>query len=175
MTALPTIPVIETERLRLRGPQTADYDAFAAFGESPRAASLGGPFSRAKSFHRFCAIWGHWAMRGFGRFIVADRGSDAALGIVGPFFPDGWPEPEIAWTVFDGAEGRGIAFEAASAARAYAYGTLGWRTAVSCISPENTRSQALARRLGCVADSTYRHPEGFDLVIWRHPAPEALA
>lgn len=171
--AFPTIPVIETARLRLRGPKREDFEAFAAFGVSPRSASVGGPFSRMQSFHRFSALWGHWAIRGFGRFVVADGTTDAALGVVGPYFPEAWPEPEIAWTVFDTAEGRGIAFEAATAARAYAFGTLGWRTAISCIDPSNHRSAALAERMGCTPDGVYRHPAGFDLTIWRHPVPEA--
>jgi ribosomal-protein-alanine N-acetyltransferase len=106
--------------------------------------------------------------------MIADRETDAPLGVVGPYFPEGWPEPEIAWTVFEQAEGRGIAFEAAQEARRFAYETLGWTTAISCTMPENTRSQALAQRMGCVRDGTYGHPEGYTLHIWRHPAPEAL-
>ena len=171
----PEIPVIETPRLRLRAPCRSDYAAFAAFGASPRSKGVGGPFTQAQSFSRFCAVFGHWAVRGYGRWIVADRETDAALGIVGPYFPEGWPDPEIAWTVFEGAEGRGVAFEAAEAARRHAYGVLGWRTAISCIDPANTRSEALARRLGCTREGVYHHPDGFDLVIWRHPAPESLA
>lgn len=169
------IPEIETPRLRLRAPRMADFDAFAAFGESERSKGVGGPYSRTQSFQRLTALAGHWLIRGYGRWIVADRDTDAALGLVGPFFPEGWPEPEIAWTVFDGAEGRGIAFEAAQAARAFAYGTLGWTTAVSCTDPDNHRSIALARRMGCTQDGTWHHPDGFDLLIWRHPSPAALA
>ncbi len=178
MTALTSfaaaIPTLDTPRLRLRAPCEADFETFAAFGASARSAGAGGPFSRLQSFQRFSALLGHWALRGFGRWIVADRASDAALGLVGPYFPDGWPEPEIAWTVFDGAEGRGIAHEAAEAARRHAYHALGWSTAISCIAHDNVRSQALARRLGCTPDGTFLHPEGVELVIWRHPGPEAV-
>ena len=84
---------------------------------------LGGPFTRIQSFETLSALVGHWHLRGFGRWIVADAATGAALGVVGPFYPEGWPEPEIAWSLFDGAEGRGIAFEAASAARDCAFGT----------------------------------------------------
>lgn len=166
------IPVLETARLRLRAPIAADIEPYLAFCASPRAAILGGPFSRAQAFQRLAGVAGHWHLRGYGRWIVADRETDAPLGVVGPFFPEGWPEPEIAWTVFDEAEGRGIAFEAAQAARIFAYGTLCWPGAISCIAPDNHRSQALAERLGCRPDGAWRHPDGFDLVIWRHPAPE---
>lgn len=174
-TPLPAIPTLLTERLRLRAPGPEDFEAYAAFGASPRAAGVGGPFGRVDAFGNFCALIGHWRMRGYGRWVVADRETDEPLGVVGPMYPEGWPEPEIAWTVFEAAEGRGVAFEAAQAARAFAYGTLGWRTAISCTLPGNVRSEALARRMGAVEEGVFRHPDGFELKVWRHPTPEALS
>ena len=112
----PLIPTLHTERFVLRAPKMADLQQFATFRAGPRSALVGGPFPAASAFTALCGIAGHWTLRGFGRFLVADRETDEALGIVGPFFPDDWPEPEIAWTVFDNAEGRGVAFEAAQAA-----------------------------------------------------------
>lgn len=169
------IPTLETERLRLRAPAPGDFEAYAAFRAGPRAHFVGGPFSREQAFGQFCALSGHWAFRGYGRWIVADKGSDEALGTVGPFYPDGWLEPEIAWTVFDAAEGKGIAYEAAVAARAYAYDTLGWPTAVSLTMPGNDRSAALAARLGATREGIFHHHSLGALEVWRHPSPEALA
>ena len=48
----------------------------------------------------------------------ADRNDGAALGVVGLFYPEGWPEPELAWSLFANAEGRGVAREAALEAHA---------------------------------------------------------
>lgn len=169
------IPVIETARLRLRAPEARDFDAYADFRGSDRARLLGGPYTRAQAFDQLCAIIGHWQLRGFGRWIVADRATDAPLGIVGLLHPEDWPEPEIAWSVFAPAEGRGIAEEAARAARAHAYGTLGWSTAISFVDPANHRSVALARRLGCTEDAPIDHPTRGPMHVWRHPAPEALS
>ena len=168
------IPTLETERLTLRAPAERDFEAYAAFNASPRAAGVGGPFDRRMASLRFMALIGHWHLRGYGRWLVADRDTGAALGVVGLFFPDGWPEPEIAWSVFDHAEGRGIAAEAARAARGYAYDTLGWRTAISVVLPDHARSLALARRLGCRPDGSFEHPDFGTMDIWRHPAPETL-
>lgn len=163
------IPSLQTERLILRAPAPRDYDAFCAFRRSPRSAGIGGPFPQDGAFTGFAALIGHWHLRGFGRWIVAGRDSDEPLGIVGPFFPDDWPEPEIAWSLFDGAEGRGIAQEAAIAARAFAYKVLGWTTAMSAIMAGNQRSVALAKRLGCTPEGSFEHPAFGTLEIWRHP------
>lgn len=175
MTTTLIIPTLRTERLVLRGPQASDFDAYAAFRGSERARILGGPFDRATAFEQLAALVGHWQLRGYGRFMVADAETDAALGVIGPFLPADWPEPEIAWSVFGDAEGRGIAQEAALAARAFAYDTLGWTTAISMIDPANTRSAALARRLGAAPDGQFVHPEYGTLDIWRHPGPDSLA
>lgn len=169
------IPTLHTERLALRAPRWDDFDAYAAFRASARSATVGGPFKRAEAFAQLSAILGHWSLRGFGRWMVADREADKPIGIVGLHYPEGWPEPEIAWSVFDGAEGLGIAQEAARASRNYAYATLGWKTLVSVVDPQNTRSVALAQRLNCTKEAPFRHEVYGALHIWRHPAPGALA
>ncbi|MEL6683350.1 MAG: GNAT family N-acetyltransferase [Pseudomonadota bacterium] len=165
------IPVLHTESLTMRAPRWDDFEAYAAFRGSDRTKLLGGPFTREQAFNQLAEIAGHWALRGYGRWMVADRATDQPLGIVGLYYPEGWPEPEIAWSVFEIGEGRGIAHEAALAARAYAYDTLGWTTAVSLIDPANTRSVALGQRLGCVQDAPYDHPSLGILHVWRHPGP----
>lgn len=163
------IPILETERLVLRAPHWADFEAYAAFCASERSAPLGGPYTRSAAFTRLSALIGHWHLRGYGRWMITDRKTGAPLGVTGCLYPEGWPEPEIAWSVFDDAEGKGIAQEAATAARKYAYDNLGWRTAISCVDPANTRSVALAQRLGCREDGTFEHAEYGTLHIWRHP------
>jgi ribosomal-protein-alanine N-acetyltransferase len=166
------IPTIDTDRLRLRAPRLSDFDTYADFRGGERSRTLGGPFPRAESFNHLCGVVGHWHLRGYGRWIVADRATDAPLGLVGLFYPEGWPEPEIGWSMFDAGEGRGYAAEAALATRSYAYGTLGWTTVASLIAPGNTRSEALARRLGCTPERDVPHPVYGTLTIWRHPGPE---
>lgn len=168
------IPTIETERLTLRSPRWSDFDAYADFRGSERAVFLGGPFTRAQAFEQLAEIIGHWTLRGYGRWMVADRETDQPLGIVGLYYPEDWPEPEIAWSVFEAGEGRGIAYEAAQVARDYAYTTMGWTTAISLIDPDNVRSVALGRRMGCVPDGTYDHPTHGVMHVWRHPRPEEL-
>ena len=176
MTTTLKIPTIETERLRLRSVKPADFPAYCAFRTDPeRTKYLGGVDDEARSFDRLSEIVGHWLMRGFGRFMIADKTTDEPLGVVGPYYPADWPEPEIAWSVFAKAEGRGIAFEAATASRAFAYDTLGWTTAISMIYGDNQRSISLAKRMGCTPAPDFHHPQHGVMQVWRHPAPEVLA
>ncbi|WP_099827055.1 GNAT family N-acetyltransferase [Oceaniglobus indicus] len=165
------IPTVTTDRLTLRAPRESDLPAFAAFRASDRTSFLGGPFDETDSFKQLCAIAGHWQIRGFGRWMVADRTTDEPLGVVGLFFPVHWPEPELAWSVFAAGEGRGVAHESACAARDYAYDSLGMTTLISCIDPANSRSIALARRMGATPDGHFDHPRSGAIHVWRHPGP----
>ncbi len=93
--SLAGVPVLETERLRLRGPKLSDFETYAAFTSSPRAAFVGGAVPRVQAWRAFGHLTGHWALRGYSMFIIADKATDAPLGMSGPYFPEGWPEPEI--------------------------------------------------------------------------------
>lgn len=167
-------PVLETPRLILRAPRLEDFESFAAYVTSERSRFTGGPVDRNQAWRGFGHVVGHWVLRGYGVFVLQDRATGAAIGTAGPWFPEGWPEPEIAWTLWDAAhEGRGLAAEAAIATRAHAFESLGWTTAISLILDGNARSTALARRLGCVADGAYTHAQFGATTIWRHPAPDA--
>ena len=169
------IPTLTTETLTLRAPKWDDFEAYAAFCASSRTALLGGPFGRSDAFQKLSALIGHWHLRGFVRGMVAYRETDEPLGVVGLFYPESWPEPELAWSLFEGAEGRSIAYAAACAARGYAYDTLGWSTLISAVDPQNIRSVALAKRMGCVPDGTFKHAVYGDLHLWRHPGPQVRA
>lgn len=168
-------PTLETDRLRLRGPGAQDFEGWVAFMASPRSSMAGGPQTRAEAWRSFGHMIGHWVLRGYGSFAMTLRTDDAALGLVGPYFPEGRPEREIGWTLWrPEAEGHGYAAEAARAALAHAFGPLGWDTAVSYIEPENARSIVLAERLGAARDDAAATPDGKPCLVYRHPAPEAL-
>ena len=168
------IPTLNTKRLTMRAPKWSDFGAYAAFRGSDRAAILGGPFTRAEAFDQLSAIIGHWVLRGYGRWTVVEKSTDRPIGIVGLYYPEDWPEPEIAWSLFDGAEGKGYAQEAAEEARRFAYEVLGWDTAISLISEENERSLNLAERLGAKFEKNVQHPIYGKMPVYRHPSPEEL-
>ncbi|NNE87865.1 MAG: GNAT family N-acetyltransferase [Silicimonas sp.] len=169
------VPEIETRRLRLRLPKASDLPAVEAFRTSDRSAGVGGPYAAGTSFHYMSAVIGQWQLRGYGRWIVADKDTDQPFGLVGIYHPEDWPEAEIGWSIFaPSAEGRGIAHEAALASRDFAYKTLGWNRIVSLVMPQNTRSIALAERMGCQKTTRFDHPTYGALDIWVHATPEAL-
>ena len=169
------IPTLTTERLTLRAPRLSDFAAHAAFKASPRAGFVGGISTEAEAWHHLCALIGQWQLRGYGRWMVAETATDRPMGVVGIHHPLDWPEAEIGWTVYADGEGKGYAYEAAKAARSYAYDTLGWSTIASFVNPDNTRSVTLARRMGCRPDGQHMHAVYGPLHIWRHPSPSELA
>lgn len=168
------ISTIETERLILRAPRPSDVDAYAAFYASAQAETLGGRLDRSAAWSKLASMIGHWRLRGFGRWVIERRADGLYCGHIGPHFPEGWPEPEIAWSVVADVEGQGVAFEAASAARAYAYDALGWSTAISLCEPDNARSIRLAERLGAAYEGDWTAPEGWTARVYRHPSAADL-
>lgn len=170
------IPVLETERLILRGPEEQDFDDFAAlYADAERSWGIGGPLNRAAAWRAFATDYGHWVLRGYGLWTVVEKPSGRQAGRVGFWNPEGWLEREIGWTMFAGFEGKGIAYEAALKARSYAYEVLGWGPLISVIAPGNTRSIALAERLGAGFERNWITPSGKDALIYRHPTLEEVS
>ncbi|MCD9149371.1 GNAT family N-acetyltransferase [Pseudophaeobacter flagellatus] len=168
-----SIPIIETQRLVLRGPEASDYPNFEATFSSYRARFMGGPLNAYESWMLYAAEIGHWQIHGFGMWMIHDKVTDETYGMAGGWQPAGWPEREIAWIIWPDAAGRGYALEATNAARAYFYNTLGWDTAVSYLDPKNLDSIRLAERLGAVKDHAAHTIDGND-AVYRHPSPQAL-
>ncbi|WP_170787163.1 GNAT family N-acetyltransferase [Ruegeria lacuscaerulensis] len=168
------IPRLETERLILRAPSEADFEAEAEFFVSDAAAFLGGRKSPDETWRFIAQLLGHWAMRGYGFWGVEEKNTGTYVGHVGLWYPHSWPEREVGWTLMNHATGKGYATEAAMAARAHAYDVLGWDTAISLIDPDNHASKAVANRLGATLDYHYDHPKFGRTEAWRHPAPADL-
>ena len=168
------IPWLKTERLTLREYRQSDFDDFATFYASDRSRFIGGPMPRELAWRALAVHLGHWSLRGFGFWAVEEKATGRFCGHVGLWHPEGWPEPEVGWVLMGPAEGRGIALEAAIAARQHAYQSLHWSTAISMIDPGNTRSIRLAERMGCRHESDFNHARLGRMQVWRHPAPTEL-
>lgn len=144
--------ILETERLVLRPFRQADIDAYAELCADPMVMKFlnatGSPISRADAWRQIAVYLGHWELRGFGTWAVEERATGEFVGRVGLHYPEGWPDRELGWTIATRFWGKGYASEAARAAIAHAFDTLGWTHLVSLIHPDNHRSARLTERLG---------------------------
>lgn len=167
------VPQLETERLILRAHRESDIAEEIAFYQTEQSHFVGGPKDANDVWRYISMMMGHWALRGFGLWAMEEKASGNYVGRAGPWMPLGYDEPEIGWTLMNHATGKGYATEAALSARAFAYDVLGWNTAISLTLPENTASQAVAKRLGATLERTFESKYGI-AQIWRHPSPSDL-
>jgi RimJ/RimL family protein N-acetyltransferase len=130
----------------------ADADSMTAvFGDSDVMRFGDGPQS-ADSIRR----WIKWAIQqyddlGFGPWAIAPRESETLIGYCGLFqFDDinGRPEIELGYRLAKKYWGRGLATEAATAARDVALSQFGIKRLISLIDPDNSRSIRVAAKLG---------------------------
>lgn len=171
MTACPTLL---TERLVLRPFEESDLDAYAellAFPEVRRSLRLPDGLGRREAWLGMAQWRGQWELRGTGQFAVEERATGRFVGRAGLHHPEqpDWPGVEVGWTLHPGVWGRGYATEAGTASLAYAFDVMGLAEVWSVILPDNTRSQAVAARLGLtlieerVLSSFPAEPQG----LWR--------
>jgi len=173
MTALLPIPEIETERLLLRAWQKTDAETIVSiFADEENARYIGGTKAPWQAWRHFAMMIGHWHLRGFTPFAVEEKQSGRTLGFVGPWYPDGWPEPEIGYSLVPEGHGKGYATEASIASLSYAYDQLGWTTAISMIDKNNSGSKRVAEKMGASFETESVLFDEFPAEIWRHLPPE---
>ena len=139
-------------------------EAFWAFYQSPRARFMDKPGNRTHLWYGFASEVGSWVLQGHGAWAIETVEGELA-GQVAVTHPPHFPEPELGWLLFDGHEGRGLAFQAASAALDYARSEIRPASLVSYIDRRNLRSIALAERLGGVEDADAERFDDADVVL----------
>jgi RimJ/RimL family protein N-acetyltransferase len=149
------VPVIETERLRLRGHALGDFDACAAMWAEPSVVRFisGKPSTREESWGRFLRYPGHWQLLGHGFWLIEEKASGAYVGEggFGTFKRDMEPAfeaPEMGWALVPLMHGKGYANEAVTAMIAWGEPHFDRRDFVCMISPGNAPSLALAAKHG---------------------------
>ncbi|MEE2526922.1 GNAT family N-acetyltransferase [Hyphobacterium sp. HN65] len=159
-------PRLETGRLILRVPEERDLEPLAeAMADEETARHIGGTQTPPMVWRSLCGIVGHWAMRGYGFFTIEDKASGEWLGRVGPWFPHGWPQPEVGWTVKREAWGKGYASEAAARCLDWVFDDLGWESVVHLIHKDNIGSQGVARKLGSKNWNKPVEVAGFGIIV----------
>ena len=146
-----SIPVIEPERLILRSFQERDLDAFAAINADPLVMMYlgdGKPVERSITWRQMASFIGHWELRGYGVWAVKEKSSGEFVGRVGLWYPDGWPDLEVIWTIARSRWGKGYAPEAARESIRYAFEVLKADHVISLIRPDDQKSIRVAGKVG---------------------------
>ena len=165
------VPVVETERLRLRGYRPEDFADCAAMWADPEVTRyIGGkPLTEEDVWGRMLRGVGHWAWWGFGYWVMEEKATGSFAGEMG--FSDWKREiepslrgvPELGWVLARRVHGKGYATESARAAIAWgdghirpAHSALG--KTVCIIHPEHVRSIRVAEKCGFkeVQRTTYK-------------------
>jgi RimJ/RimL family protein N-acetyltransferase len=151
-----SVPVLETDRLILRGHSIGDFKRCASLWSDPLVIRYisGTPLSREECWSRLLRYVGHWAMLGFGYWIAEEKGSGAFVGEVGfadykrelePALPQ---VPEAGWVLASSAHGKGYATEALRAILAWGQANLPGDETICLIHPENQKSVRVAEKCG---------------------------
>ncbi|XYI02297.1 GNAT family N-acetyltransferase [Sorangium sp. So ce1128] len=149
------IPVLETDRLRLRGHRPDDFEALVALWSDPSVTRhiSGRPSPPSDTWGRLLRYVGHWTLFGYGFWAVEEKASGRFVGDVGmaEFKRDIDPPitaPELGWVFAPWSHGKGYATEAMRAVRAWGLTYFGPIEVVCIIDPENTASIRVAEKLG---------------------------
>ncbi len=156
MSTLVAVPTIETARLRLHGHRLEDFAQSAAMWADPAVVRYIRPlpFTEEETWARLLRYVGHWALLGYGFWVVEDRVTGDFLGEAGFLNfhrvtePPGIINvPEAGWAFRSSAHGRGYASEAVAAL--VAWGDTHFGTPTCCIiDQENAPSIRVAEKNG---------------------------
>jgi len=167
-------PTLSTERLTLRPFRADDLVPLHAAMTTPEVrASLHLPddFSVGDAWRALTTFAGLWELKGLGQWALEERATGRFVGRAGLYWrpEEDWPGVEVGWMLDPGCWGAGFATEAAARAVRYGFDELGEEALFSVILPENTRSAAVARRLGYLPGEERRLSNFPQLphVIWR--------
>ncbi len=151
------IPVLETERLILRGHTVEDFEAFAVMRADPvvmKFMGKGDLLDEEEAWMRFQSMSGHWQLKGYGTWAIEERATSALIGSLG-FTDKKRPKehpasgaPEMGWSLASSVHGKGYATEALRAALAWGQAFFGPARAVCVISDDNAASIRLAEKHG---------------------------
>lgn len=140
---------LHTERLTLRLFNENDWrDIHEHYSdEECTKYTFGRALTEAESWRAMASMIGHWHLRGYGPYAVEDTESTKVLGMVGLWYPNDWPEPEIKWALTRRYWGQGFASEAARAVKNMAAEFIPELSLISFMHSENLASIKLAKAI----------------------------
>lgn len=144
-----------TERLTLTPVAVSDYDDLQAMWGDPEVIRhiFPEPLNSEDVWFRLLRDIGHWEALGHGNWTLRLKDTGEHVGGVGVLdyrrvLEPPFDAPELGWGLLPAFQGKGLAFEAVSAALAWCDDALNARRTVCMIDPTNAPSLALAARAG---------------------------
>jgi len=147
----PPLPVLESERLRLRPLRADDVDGVFALYSSPEVTrfwSFAAWTERAQA-EAWLAERIHWGPPSVYLWAVADRRDDRFIGTASLFALAGpMHRAELGYSLLPDRQGQGLATEAVRLALAHAFGRMGLERIEADVDPRNEPSWRLLEKLG---------------------------
>lgn len=162
------VPELKTPRLRLRAFCESDFDPIWSFFQTDAAQFLGTLHSKDALWNECLAEVALWSLRGYGGWSI-ELDDGRFIGQTAINQPPAFAEVELGYFIFPEFWGQGFAYEAALAAKNYAFETRKLDTLVGYIDRNNKRSIALSKRLGGVLDEKAKRHDEVD-VVYRYKA-----
>jgi len=167
------IPVLETERLKLRGHREDDLVHCAAMWSDPVVIryTTGTPLTEEESWRRVLSYAGHWALMGYGYWMAVEKATGRFVGDVGfadfkrAIEPSLKGIPESGWVLSPHAHDRGYATEAVQAILAWGDAHFRLARTACIIQPENTASIRVAEKCG-YKELTRTKYKGHDVLMF---------
>ena len=171
--------MIDTPRLLLRPYALTDFDAIHALrSDAETMRFIGGKaLTREESWQRLMRAAGHWALLGFGFFVVVEKAGGRVIGEAGLMRAERGlgeqfdPYPEAGWLLSPQGRGHGYAQEAMRAALAWFAESHGPSRSVCIIDPANAASLRLAQKLGYKAFGTTHYKDSEVTMLERGGRP----
>lgn len=159
------VPVLLTERLKLRAHEPGDFDTLAAHWSHPETIRYIGGQARSPQ-----DVWsrnilrnrGLWEALGYGYWLAEDRRTGAFVGEVGfadfhrDTEPAFWGLPECGWVIAPDRFGQGYASEAVGAVHDWLDSELSVAKSVCIIDEDNHASIRIAGKFGYEQRGTVR-------------------
>ena len=146
------LPILETERLRLRPVAADDLDDFAtlyADAEVMRYIGVGGPLTRDQAQQRLEFMLDHWRKHGFGMWTLLQKADGAFIGRCGlRYVETATDEIELGYTLRKAFWGQGFATEASRVVMRYAFEVLKIGRLVALADPDNVASINVMKKVG---------------------------
>lgn len=176
-----SVPILESDRLKLRGHRLDDLaDCVAMWSDPVVTRFIGGiPSTEQRTWLRLLAYVGHWSLMGFGYWVIEEKATGSFVGEVG--FADFKRDiassmknvPELGWALASRFHGKGFATEAVHAVLAWGDSHFQPDRSVCLIDFENIASIRVAEKCG------YREFErtllnGVPTVFFERPSGHAV-